>query len=282
MSQRCIDMESLLVKLASNGYHRPDVATDAGFDVLVIGSGASGPRRRRRPPSGRARASRSRRRARSSRATPRRRRAGSRPPSARTTRPSSTRRTSGRARTRRRTCELVEVLTSRGAVGDPLARGARRRVHARERRLPARPLRRRVARSGCSRSATARGTRSRRRSATRSRAGSGTVFPNAPLARARADRDGWRARCRRARSSRPATVVLAAGGRCYAEAEAARRAVDEPSRRDRRGDEDRARPRRRGARPRRAPVPPERRRVAARRCRATRSRRRRARTAPSS
>ena len=33
----------------------------------------------------------------------------------------------------------------RGAVRDPLARGARRRVHARERRLPSRPLRRRVA-----------------------------------------------------------------------------------------------------------------------------------------
>jgi L-aspartate oxidase len=42
MSQRCIDIGSLLVKLASNGYHRPNVATDGGFDVLVIGSGASG------------------------------------------------------------------------------------------------------------------------------------------------------------------------------------------------------------------------------------------------
>ena len=42
MPQRCNDMESLLVELASYGYHRPDVATDAGFDVLVIGSGASG------------------------------------------------------------------------------------------------------------------------------------------------------------------------------------------------------------------------------------------------
>ncbi len=42
MSQRCKDMENLLVQLASYGYHRPDVATDAGFDVLVIGSGASG------------------------------------------------------------------------------------------------------------------------------------------------------------------------------------------------------------------------------------------------
>ncbi len=30
------------MKLARSGYHRPDVATDAGFDVLVIGSGASG------------------------------------------------------------------------------------------------------------------------------------------------------------------------------------------------------------------------------------------------
>ena len=40
---------------------------------------------------------------------------------------------------------LVEALTGEAPVGDPLARGARRRVHARERRLPARPLRRRVA-----------------------------------------------------------------------------------------------------------------------------------------
>ena len=59
------------------------------------------------------------------------------------------------------------------------------------------------------------------------------------------------------------TVVLAAGGRCYARGRGARRALDEPSERDRRGDADRARPRRRGARPRRAAVPPERRRVAA-------------------
>jgi succinate dehydrogenase / fumarate reductase flavoprotein subunit/L-aspartate oxidase len=40
---------------------------------------------------------------------------------------------------------LVEILTVRGAVRDPLARGARRRVHRGERRLPARPLRRRLA-----------------------------------------------------------------------------------------------------------------------------------------
>ena len=57
-------------------------------------------------------------------------------------------------------------------------------------------------------------------------------------------------------------IVLAAGGRCFAEARRARRALHEPSQRDRRGDPDRARGGRRGSRPRRAAVPPERRCVA--------------------
>ena len=73
--------------------------------------------------------------------------------------------------------------------------------------------------------------------------------------------NGWRAVCGehtidagdgRARGRRP---LLRRGA-------GARRALDEPSERDRRGDADGARPRRRVARPRRAPVPPERRRLA--------------------
>ena len=92
-------------------------------------------------------------------------------------------------------------------------------------------------------------------------AGSGTSFLNAPLRelhRARrsvagagrgADR---RRRHRRARRGRP----LLRGGR------AARRALDQSSERHRRGDADRRRSRRGGARPRCAAVPPERRRVA--------------------
>ena len=126
-------------------------------------------------------------------------------------------------------------------VGDPLARGARRRVHARERRLPPRPLRRRLARSGCSRSATARATRSRRRCARRVEAGSRHARSRtAPLHELEPTANGWRARCgehaidagdRRPRRRR---ALLRRGG-------GARRALDEPSRRDRRGDADRAR-----------------------------------------
>ena len=103
-----------------------------------------------------------------------------------------------------------------------------------------------------------------------------TLFPNAPLHELE---PGWRARVRRPhdrrrhRRPRRRRALLPRGG-------GARRALHEPSRRDRRGDEDRARARRRVARPRCAPVPPERRRVAGERCRATPSRRRRARTAP--
>ena len=67
----------------------------AAFDVLVIGQRGLRARGRRLAPSAPARGWRSRRRARSSRATRRRRRAASRPRSARTTRPRSTPRTSG-------------------------------------------------------------------------------------------------------------------------------------------------------------------------------------------
>ena len=112
-------------------------------------------------------------------------------------------------------------------------------------------------------------------------AASGTRFANSPLRRARAG--AATAGARRvgdARRSTPATVVLAAGGRCYAEAE--ERGELSTNHPNATGEVTRIAldARRRGARPGRAPVPPERRRLAARRCRATRSPRRRARTAP--
>ena len=156
------------------------------------------------PPSGPARASRSRRRARSSRATRRRRRAASRPRSARTTRPSSTPRTSGSSSHETADRRLVEVLTSEAPARDPLARGARRRVHARERRLPARPLRRRDAQ------ATAPGRRPHRprdhEGAARRGRGVGHRHALPEVARSPSSRrreNGWRARVRRARRSTP-------------------------------------------------------------------------------
>ena len=181
--------------------------------------------------------------------------------------------------TRRPTGSSSEVLTSEAPVGDPLARGARRRVHPGERRLPPGALRRRVAQAPAAGRRPHRATRSRRRCARRSRPAPRTAFAKSPLRSLERRENGWRARVRRARDRRGdgrprrRRPLLPRGA-------GARRAVDEPSRRDGRGDADRARARRGGARPRRAPVPPERRRVAAERCRATRSRRRRARTAP--
>ena len=97
-------------------------------------------------------------------------------------------------------------------------------------------------------------------------ASSGDGLPEQPARRARASRERLardvsrerrRARDRRRRGRARRRRPLLPRGR------GARRALDEPPGRDRRGDADRARPRRRGARPRRAPVPPERRRVAA-------------------
>ena len=104
----------------------------------------------------------------------------------------------------------------RGAVGDPLARGARRRVHARERRLPPRPLRRRVAQAPAPGRRPHRATRSRRRCATPWEAGSGTTLREraAPRARARARTAGARAAAstrstRRPSSSPPAAAAIA-------------------------------------------------------------------------
>ena len=159
---------------------------------------------------------------------------------------------------------LVEVLTGEAPSRDPLARGARRRVHARERRLPARALRRRDRGSGCSRSATAPATRSRRRCATRSRGRHPARLPNVAAARARAARRTAGAR------AAASTMIDAGDGRPR------RRRPLLPRWREERGElttnhpgatgevtQIARRARRRGARPRRAPVPPERRRVAA-------------------
>ena len=86
------------------------------------------------------------------------------------------------------------------------------------RRLPARDAAAARARSGCCRSATAPGTRSRSSCARRGRQASGTSFTNAPL-RELSEVDGhWRARVGE-HDRRRRHVVLAAGGRCYAEAE---------------------------------------------------------------
>ena len=202
--------------------------------------------------------------------------------SARTTRRSSTRRTSGDARTRRPTWSssasspreapgTIAWLEEHGVEftrderrlpagalrrGDPQAAAPGRRSHGpRDHDGAARAPSRLERHADLAEVAAALALEPRRQRLAR------------PLRRARD-----RGRRGRARGRRP---LLPRGG-------GARRADDEPSRRDRRGDADRARAGRRGARPRRAPVPPERRRLAARRCRATPSPRRRAPTAPCS
>ncbi len=97
-------------------------------------------------------------------------------------------------------------------------------------------------------------------------AGGGTPLPDHALLELAPGENGWvasfgapgrrscgdRCRCGRARRRRP---LLRGGGR-------ARRAVHQSPERDRRGDGHRARSRLRGPRPRRPSVPPERRRVA--------------------
>ncbi len=175
---------------------------------------------------------------------------------------------------------LVEVLTSEAPVRDPLARGARRRVHARERRLPPRPLRRRV-REAAAPGRRPHGPRDHDGAPRRGRGRQRHALPEEPALRARADRarlarPRGRAHARRRdRDPRRRRTLLRRGG-------GARRALDEPSRRDRRGDAaSRSTPARRRATSTRSSTT----RTAARgrrRCRATASPRRRARTAPSS
>ncbi len=112
-------------------------------------------------------------------------------------------------------------------------------------------------------------------------AGGGTLFANSPLTALEQREHGWRATCGEHELD-AATVVLAAGGRCYPRRRGARRALDQPPECHRRGDADRAR----ASAPRRATsTSSSTTRTAApgrRRCRATRSRRRRAPTAPCS
>ena len=209
----------------------------------------------------------------------RRRRAASRPRSARTTRPSSTPRTSSARSHETADLRLVEVLTGEAPSAIHWLEELGVEFTREQRRLPPRPLRRRDCASACCRSATAPATRSRRRCARPGRPATGTSFTNAPLRELAPRRTATGARAcgdrrrrgghRRARRRRP----LLRRGR------AARRAVDEPPERDRRGDADRPRPRapRRATSTRSSTT-----RTAApgrRTCRATRSPRRRAPTA---
>ena len=81
----------------------------------------------------------------------------------------------------------------RGAVGDPLARGARRRVHARRTAATASPAAAARPASACSRSATAPATRSRRRSARRSRRATAPCSHTTGSTRSSPTESGWRA-----------------------------------------------------------------------------------------
>ena len=219
-----------------------------------------GPRRRRLRRARRARASRSRRRARSRRTTPSKAQGGIQAAFGEDDSPEQHAEDVWRSSHETADRRLVEVLTSEAPSRDPLARGAGRRVHARERRLPPRPLRRRVAKRLLQvGDRTGHAITKALREAWE--AGSGTSFENAPLRALEPTRSGWRARCGEHEID-AATVVLAAGGRCYAEAqERGELSTNHPNAT---GEVTRLAldARRRGARPRRAPVPPERRRVA--------------------
>ena len=240
------------------------------------------PRRRALGRAGRARASASPRRARSSRATPRRRRAGSRRRSAPTTRPSCTPRTSGASSHETADRRLVEVLTSEAPAA----------IHWLE-ELGVEFTREnggyRLARcGGASRQRLLQVGDRTGHAITKAlreafEAGGGTELPNHAAARARAVAPPAGAR----RSSTTASTWHRRGhGRprrrrpLLPGRPGARRALDEPSGRDRRGD---ARSRSRSAPRRATSTRSSTTRTAApgrRTCRATRSPRRRAPTAP--
>ncbi len=96
-------------------------------------------------------------------------------------------------------------------------------------------------------------------------AGPGTELPHHALTAIAPTENGWKATFETrdgVADVEASTIVLAAGGRCFREAETRGELSTNHPERDRRGDAHRARRRRRVARPRRAPVPPERRRVA--------------------
>ena len=176
-------------------------------------------------------------------------------------------RLAGAARRRR-----LEVLTRdrrpgarrdphrRGAVRDPLARGARRRVHARERRLSPRALRRRVAQAPAA-GRRPHGTRDHDRAPRERRELRHPDLSQVTARRARTDGERL-ARALRRPHDRRHDGGPRSGRAVLPSRRGTRRAVDEPSGRDRRGDADRGRPRRRGARLRRIAVPPERRGLA--------------------
>ena len=158
---------------------------------------------------------------------------------------------------------LVDVLTSeaRGAIGWLEQLGCSSHARTAATASPAAAARRA---SGSCRSATGRGTPSRRRCERRTRRGRGTSSPISRLTELAPGDNGWRAtfatpdgtdgrrRDGRAGVGRP---VLRRG-------RDPRRALDEPPQRDRRDDADRDGRGRGDTRPGRPPVPPERRRLA--------------------
>src|SRR6188472_440281 len=152
----------------------------------------------------------------------------------------------------------------RGTRRDRMARGARLRVHPRERWLQAGPLRRRLTQAAPpgrrpDRPRDYEGAARGSRSGSRNRVGASP--PDEPRAvgrrLARDVRDARRRRRDRRCNGRARLrrTVLRGGGDT-------RGAVHQPPQRDGRDDADRARRRRGGARPGRAPVSPERRRLA--------------------
>jgi hypothetical protein len=113
---------------------------------------------------------------------------------------------------------------ARGAGRDPLARGAGRRVHAREWRLPAGALRRRDPQAAAAGRRPHGAQRSRARLRDAYTASAGESFPNSPLvsleqAGERLGRDLPPEERRRARDRRGRRSCSPPAGRCYREAE---------------------------------------------------------------
>ena len=200
-------MTKALVVRVSNA-----VTQRTSFDVLVVGAAPPGSPRPSRP-SAPAPASAWRRRARSRPATRPRRRAASRRRSETTTRPSSTPQTSSRARTRAPTCAW-----SRSSPATPGVRSTGSRSSASSSRG-------RTAAIGSPRCGGASAKRLLQvgdrtgHAITKSlrdafESGSGTLFANSPLSAIEPGDNGWRATCGEHELD-AATVVLAAGGRCF-------------------------------------------------------------------
>ena len=109
---------------------------------------------------------------------------------------------------------LVEILTGDAQQRDPLARGARGRVHARRTAAIASPAAaaRRAKRLLQVGDRTGHAITKALREAFD--AGGGTLFANSPLTALEQREHGWRATCGEHELD-AATVVLAAGGRCF-------------------------------------------------------------------